>query len=123
MKNYSDKTTEELLRLAAKNPTLPIVAMVNGEVCNGEEDGYWVGAVVGASIDEIWKDDYTNRVWSRSEVEIDPVDFIDNIEQTEEVTKISDLSAVDAEPEAIKFIGKLPWTKSIVIYIETIENS
>lgn len=121
MKKYK-KVAEELLSLVKENPTLPIVAMVDGEVCNGEEDGYWVGGVTCASIEEIWEDDYTGRAWSRRDAEIDPVDFIYNIEQTEEVTKIGDLSAVDAGPEAIKFIGKLPWTKCIVIYIETFEN-
>lgn len=122
MKKYK-KCAEKLLDLVKENPTLPLVAMVDGEVCFGEEDGYWPGAVVVAQIEELWQDDYTGRTWTHRDAEIDPIDFIDNIEQTEEVTKIRELSPADEESEAQKFIGKLPWTKYIVIYIDTFENS
>jgi hypothetical protein len=51
-----------LLELAAANPELPVVAMVNGEICY-DGDCYWMGSFSSASIEligligEHWYDD------------------------------------------------------------------
>jgi hypothetical protein len=53
---------KDLLQLVAENPELPIVAMVNGEIC-WDDGHYWMGSFSAASIeligliDERWYDD------------------------------------------------------------------
>lgn len=53
---------KELLELVAANPELPIVAMVNGEIC-WDDSCYWMGSFSAASIELIgligdhWYDD------------------------------------------------------------------
>ena len=53
---------KELLELVAANPELPIVAMVNGEICDGE-GMYWIGSFSAASVELVgiiggrWYDD------------------------------------------------------------------
>ena len=41
---------KELLRLIQENPDLPVVALVNGEVC-GDDCGYWLGIAGSASVE------------------------------------------------------------------------
>ena len=43
---YINKS-EELLKLVAENPDLPVVPMVDSEVCGGDEYGYWLGEFGG----------------------------------------------------------------------------
>ena len=56
------KDTKKFVELVAANPELPIVAMVNGDICH-EYGMYWVGAFSAASIElvgiigEKWYDD------------------------------------------------------------------
>ena len=53
---------KDLLKLVAENPELPVVAMVNGEICY-DGDCYWMGSFSSASIEliglisEHWYDD------------------------------------------------------------------
>ncbi len=42
----------EFVKLATENPDLPIVAMVNGEICS-DDSGYFLGAFGTASIVEV----------------------------------------------------------------------
>lgn len=54
--------TKKFVELVAENPELPIVAMVNGDICH-EYEMYWVGAFSAASIELVgiindrWYDD------------------------------------------------------------------
>jgi hypothetical protein len=43
---------KELIKLVAENPELPIIAMVNGEVC-GDDCGYWLGHCGLTSVKEV----------------------------------------------------------------------
>lgn len=43
MMSKPNKATATLLKLAAENPAMPIVAMVNFEVVAGDEFVYWTG--------------------------------------------------------------------------------
>ena len=40
----------ELIKIVTENPDLPIITMVNGEVC-GDDCGYWLGHCGSASIE------------------------------------------------------------------------
>ena len=44
--------TKKFVELVAENPELPIVAMVNGEIC-WDDNCYWLGAFSAASIELI----------------------------------------------------------------------
>lgn len=56
------QVNKELLKLVAENPELPIVAMVNGEVC-WDGDNYWMARFSSVSIENVgiigerWYDD------------------------------------------------------------------
>ena len=45
------KNRDELFRLMRENPDLPVVPMVDAEIC-GDDSGYWCGAWGHASVDE-----------------------------------------------------------------------
>ena len=61
------QVNKELLRLAAENPDLPIVAMVNGEIC-GDGYLYWMASFSSVSIENVgiigerWYDDLESFV-------------------------------------------------------------
>lgn len=114
----------DLLKLAAANPTLPIVAMVRNEVVDGEDYGSWAGMVVQAEIEELWTCwEYDGRTWTREEAEDDLADFMESIGQTNEVEKIQSLPDGPLfERAAMKFIAGLPWEKAIVLFVDTLEN-
>ena len=41
---------QKLIELVKENPDLPIIALVNGEVC-GDDNGYWLGHCGSASVE------------------------------------------------------------------------
>ena len=53
-KVMNEKITE-LLRLIKENPDLPILPMVDGEICAGDDYGYWSGSWGTARVDEFLK--------------------------------------------------------------------
>lgn len=119
-----NRVAMDLLKLSAENPTLPIVAMVQSEVVNGEDYGCWAGMVVRAKIEELWTCwEYDGRTWTREEAEDDLVDFMENIGQTEGAEKIQSLPDGPLfERAAMKFIAGLPWGKAIVLHVDTFES-
>lgn len=119
-----NRVVMDLLKLSAANPTLPIVAMVQSEVVDGEDYGYWAGMVVGAEIEELWTCwEYDGRTWTREEAEDDLADFMESIGQTEEVEKIQALPDGPLfKRAAMKFIAGLPWEKAIVLFVDTLES-
>ena len=65
-----NEATANLLKLAAENPTLPIVAMVDFEVVSGDEFVYWVGEINNVDIKELWLSPYDDaRSWELEECE------------------------------------------------------
>lgn len=53
-----NQNVKDLLKLIKKNPTLPIVAMVDGEIVGGDDYGRWVGSFGGCRVDEYVYDEY-----------------------------------------------------------------
>lgn len=117
-----NRAVMDLLKLSEGNPTLPIVAMVQSEVVDGEDYGYWAGMVAGAEIEELWTCwEYDGRTWTREEAEDDLADFMESIGQTDEVEKIQSLPDGPLfERAAMKFISGLPWEKAIVLFVDTL---
>ncbi|WP_289049848.1 hypothetical protein [uncultured Acidaminococcus sp.] len=48
-----NEATATLLKLAAENPAMPIVAMVNFEVVAGDEFAYWTGEIDNVDVREL----------------------------------------------------------------------
>lgn len=74
MELNTERNTETLLRVAAENPTLPIIAMVDSDVVCGEDYGRWLASIGSISVGEYacyderyyddreeFKEDYYNR--------------------------------------------------------------
>lgn len=116
-----NEATATLLKLAAENPTLPIVAMVNYEVVAGDEFTYWTGEIASAEIRELWASPREDaRIWDREDAEDECEDFVESYAPNEELMRIECLTDDKMyEQAAMEWINKLPWTKCIVIYVET----
>lgn len=100
---------EELFRLMQENPNLPVVPMVDAEIC-GDDSGYWCGAWGHASVDEYLickRYDYMAvKSWD------DVFDVLEKYLTDEEFEMLP-----ETESECMKVYDKLPWTKAIIVYI------
>lgn len=116
-----NEATAILLKLAAENPTMPIVAMVNYEVVAGDEFTYWTGEIASAEIRELWASPREDaRIWDREDAKDECEDFVESYAPNEELMRIECLTDDKmCEQAAMEWINKLPWTKCIVIYVET----
>lgn len=115
MTNYA---TARLAKLAAENPALPIVAMVNFEVVAGDELAYWTGEIDNVDVRELWvSPDF--RTWDREDAEDDYEDFIERYASNEDLMKFESLTDEKLYKQAaMEWIAGLPWTKCIVIFVE-----
>ena len=104
---------EELFRLMRENPDLPVVPMVDGEIC-GDDSGYWCGTWGHASVDEYLmceKYDYMAfKSWD------DVFDTLEKYLTDEEFEKLP-----ESESECRAHYDALPWTKAIIVYITTVD--
>lgn len=102
---------EELFRLMQKNPDLPVVPMVDGEIV-GDDSGYWVGKWGHPSVDEFLlceRYDYMAfKSWD------DVFDVLEKYLSDEDFEKLP-----EDESECRKVYDSLPWTKAIIVYITT----
>lgn len=105
------KNRDELFRLMRENPDLPVVTMVDAEIC-GDDSGYWRGAWGRASVDEYLmceRYDYMAfKSWD------DVFDVLEKYLSDEEFEKLP-----ESESECRKHYDALPWTKAIIAYITT----
>jgi len=108
--------TEELLKLIAENPDLPIIPMVGTEVVADDCSDYWIGSWGICRVDEYYigrdyihfkSDDLENVLADMTGCDYgktkDGKDIWDDLE--------------DEEWETL--FDSLPWVKAIVVYIET----
>lgn len=103
---------EELLKLIQENPDIPIVPIVNGEI-PGDDSGYWIGAWGCARIDEYLITH--NMEWMVFKSDDDVFDVLERHLSDEEFEKLP-----EAESECRPIYDALPWTKAIVVYIESL---
>lgn len=102
-KNY----TEELFKLIAKNPDLPIVPMVDGEIV-GDDCGRWLGA---------WGSSYIGEYILGE----DQVHFRDD-DDPSEVEKVlleqHGYNYYSDTRDEYKVYAELPWIKAIIVNID-----
>lgn len=105
------KNRDELFRLMRENPDLPVVPMVDAEIC-GDDSGYWCGVWGHASVDEYLmceRYDYMAfKSWD------DVFDVLEKYLTDEEFEKLP-----ESESECRKHYDALTWTKAIIVYITT----
>lgn len=106
------KNREELFKLIQENPELPIVPMVDGEI-PGDDSGRWVGAWGSAYIDEYLLT--RNREWMVFKSDGDVFDVLERHLSDEEFERLP-----ESEEECRKIYDALPWTKAILVNIDTL---
>lgn len=117
IKNFADGNFQELqkqkiklmqlMALCKKYPDLPVIPMVDSEICF-EDYGYWTCSIGAPKINKVIS--FQDRIYFRDE-ETDACFydiFFDGAEEYDE--NISD-------EDAKKKVDALPWMKCIVVYI------
>ncbi len=101
---------KNLLTLIAENPELPVVPMVDGEVCCGEEYGYYMGNFGHNEVGEYAV--FGERVYfDREELKEDYYNANDDT--------YSDMSEKEIEESLDKDTEHM-WTKAIIVYIASL---
>lgn len=113
-----NEATATLLKLAAENPAMPIVAMVNFEVVAGDDLAYWTGEIESVDVKELWLSPDA-RTWDREDAESEYDGFIESYASNEDLMKIECWTDDKLYKQAaMEWIAGLPWTKCIVIFVE-----
>lgn len=100
-----------LLKLMQENPELPVVPMVDGEI-PGDDSGYWLGAWGNARVDEYL---LINKCkWMVFKSDDDVFDVLEKYLSDDEFEKLP-----ETEEECRPVYNALPWTKAIIVYIQT----
>lgn len=116
-----NEITAKLLKMAAENPTLPIVAMVDFEVVSGDDFAYWTGEIDSVDIKELWLSPFDDaRTWDREDAESEYEEFIESYAPDDDLMKIECWTDEKLYKQAaMEWIAGLPWTKCIVIFVDT----
>lgn len=104
------KNRNELFHLMKENPELPVVPMVDSEIC-GDDFAYYMGCWGRAEIDEILicENDY-ERIEFKSDHDVyDTLYHYLKPEQHDELPDNDDLCE--------EIYNNLPWKKAIVVFI------
>ena len=109
-----ESKTQELLRLIKENPNLPVVPMVEGEVC-GDDSSLWLGS---------WGDSELNEYYvGRERVHFKGDDVEDVLYDMEGCRYGCDKIGRDLDTLSDEEWGHLyaaiPWVRCIVVYITT----
>lgn len=104
----------EFLKLVKENPDLPIVAMVDNEVCGGDDYGWWLGSFGRAEVTEYTTVEIRGdmRFITRGDQDEAEEYFADKI-----LDEHPELSNEEVEKQAHEKAEALPWVKAIVVWI------
>lgn len=107
MSEKERQSREELFRLMAEHPELPVVPMVDSDIVADEGSCYWMGSWGAACIREYLRGD--ERVYFRDDEDIEEV-----------VASISGWDAYElmSNEEAVAAFMVMPWVKAIVVNID-----
>ena len=112
-----DKNTEELLRLIILNPELPVVPIVNYEVCGTDDYCYWMGHFSSPRVDEYMIDHWYGDECVRFKSEKDDETIIEGIAEC----KFGDCTKEENWQKAEEYLKSL-WKKAIIVYIDAFEE-
>lgn len=110
---------QEFLRIVKENSELPIVCIVDNEVCGGDDYGWWLGSfgrteVTEYTTVEIWGD---GRMITRSDQDEAEEYFANKI-----LDEHPELTDEEVEKQAHEQAENLSWTKAIIVYIGLPDN-
>lgn len=113
--------TQELLKLVAANPELPILPMVHGEVCE-DDSHYWSAEITRCEVNEyvIYGFDYgdTPRVIFKDDTDDLYEELFDEYWREIERETICEREREEyAERKALERIDSLAWKKAIILFI------
>lgn len=111
-----NEKTKEFLELIKNNPDLPIIPMVDSEVCCGNEYDYWCGSWTRSEVDEycIFHMRGEERFFSRDEQDKIEEYLADDFSDFEEYADLSDEEFNKVVKEKIEGLN---WTRAIVVWI------
>lgn len=116
----NNEIVEKLLKLATRNPDLPIKAFVYNEVVAEDDYSYWLGDITDVDVDEVWLDPNDNgRTWKKKEVLFDFDDFFEHCAPEAIQEECIPLTAGEADKIADKWFESLPWKKCILLTVDT----
>lgn len=104
------QSREELFKLMAENPDLPIVPMVDYEII-AEDCGRWLGAWGISYIGEYIMGE--ERVYFREDDDLYEVDKV-----LDEILNKEVYEAIETDTEAQAAYAELPWIKAIIVNID-----
>ena len=105
-----NENIEKLLQLIKENPDLPILPMVDGEVCGGDDYNYWMGAWGRCCIDEYLIDEWYGDGCVRFKSDGDEDTIIEGIAEIKYDGTDEDYEKAEKEVASM-------WKKAIVVYI------
>lgn len=105
-----NENIEKLLQLIKENPDLPILPMVDGEVCGGDDYNYWMGAWGRCRIDEYLIDEWYGDGCVRFKSDGDEDTIIEGIAEIKYDGTDEDYEKAEKEVASM-------WKKAIVVYI------
>ena len=113
-----NKNVEKLLCLIQENPELPVLPMVDGEVCAGEDCGQWMGSIGMSGVDEYQIDENYGEgsVVFRSYGDVDAL-----VEGLAFHMNGGDVPSDETWKKAEEEINRR-WKKAICVYINTPEE-
>lgn len=106
---------DKLFRLMKENPGLPIIPFVNGEIV-GDDSGRWEGSWGSARVDEYLVPplDYAPIIFKSDD---DVFDTLESFLSKEEFDALP-----DQLEDCREAYDALPWTKAIIVYIDTLKS-
>lgn len=107
-----NENTNKLLELVTENPDLPIIPMVNYEVCS-EDYAYWMASFSTCSVEEYMIDEWYSNGCVRFKSDDEEDTIIEGIAKH----KYGDCTNVDNWKKAEDYLKTL-WKKAIIVYIE-----
>lgn len=116
------KTTQEnfknLIRLIGEHPDLPVIPMVDSEITEGDEYGYYMASFGSVSLDEYIvckRYAWSGQVFFKSDDDV--FDVLEKFLTDKEFEKLP-----ESEEGCKEVYNSLPWTKAIIVYIKSVEE-
>ncbi|MDO4318304.1 MAG: hypothetical protein Q4C48_08890 [Lachnospiraceae bacterium] len=110
MTEEEKQNLEELLRLMADNPELPVVPMVDSEIAVEDAYGRWLGAWGSVYIGEYFEVD--GQAYFRDDTDQSSLEFV--LEEMLGYDTVQELT----DEEAVAAYASMPWIKAIIVYID-----
>ena len=109
-----DKRTETFLNLVKEHPDLPIIPMVEAEIVNGEDCGYWMGQFGYSEIQEV----FLGRERLHVKGDDDPEEVLEDLPDCKQGCLPDGAYVYDLTDEEInRFYNQIEWHDAIVVYI------